>query len=368
MGALRVLAVTNMYPTESRPDVGTFVHQQIEGLKRLGLEVEVLHMTRSHAASNAKAGPFLIAARRSYWGARLKVQRRIDAVSPDIVHSMYGGVMAEIVTRASGRLPVVVSFCGSDLLGEPASTIVRRVAIRLGVWASHVAASRADAIIVKSQNLRDALGRHIDSRRVWTIANGVDMERFRPMSQSSCREKLGWRPDVAHVLFPSFAGHPRKRFPLARAAVDLLRASGIDIELHELQMVQHEDIPTWLNASDCVILTSVNEGSPNIVKEALACDRPVVSVDVGDVRERLEGIPGCFVTDATPEDLSEKLRRVLESSARRVDGRVRVHDLALERVAERLLDVYRTVLEDFQPSEHQRFLAPAGPKSRRSFS
>jgi len=338
---LRVLAVTNMYPSLESPGVGTFIEQQVAGLRRVGdVEVEVLHADRLTEGMSVY--------RRL--GDRLRAA--IERHRPDVLHVMYGGVLADVSTRAAGSVPTVVSFCGSDLLGEPSEGVVRRMAIRYGLAASKRAARRALGIIVKSRNLRDALPTGTDPRRVWTIPNGVDLSRFKPMVALSCRQRLGWDADRAkdgtasdrlHVLFPSHPGHPRKRYALALAAVERLRASGRDVELHTLKAVPHDEIPLWINASDCVLLTSTHEGSPNIVKEALACDRAVVSVDVGDVSERLEGVEGCFVSAATPRDLSLALDRVRERGGR-VEGRSRMSELSIERVARRLLEVYRAVV------------------------
>jgi glycosyltransferase involved in cell wall biosynthesis len=333
---ISVLAVTNMYPTAETPAAGTFIERQIEGLRRAGeVDVEVLHIDRLGRGMAV------------YRGLAERIRGEIDRSAPDLVHVMYGGVLADVVTRAAGAVPTVVSFCGSDLLGEPADSIARRVAIRFGVAASRRAARRALGIVVKSRNLRDALPEGTDPRRVWTIPNGVDLQRFHPMDADECRARLGWNgpPERLHVLFPSHPGHPRKRYPLALAAVDRLHASGRDVELHTLGAVPHPEIPVWINASDCVLLTSTHEGSPNIVKEALACDRAVVAVDVGDVAERLERIDGCFVTGPTTRELSLALDEVRERGGR-IDGRSRVRDLSIERVARRLLEVYRAIVPE----------------------
>jgi glycosyltransferase involved in cell wall biosynthesis len=146
------------------------------------------------------------------------------------------------------------------------------------------------------------------------------------------------------VLFPADRARAEKRFPLAEAAVEALRGRGADVVLHALAGVPHDEVPTWINAADAVLLTSTHEGSPNAVKEALACDVPVVSVDVGDVRSLLDGIAGCVVAPADPAGLADGLAAVL-SGPGRVEARERHLGLSLERAAERLIEVYETVLE-----------------------
>jgi teichuronic acid biosynthesis glycosyltransferase TuaC len=124
--------------------------------------------------------------------------------------------------------------------------------------------------------------------------------------------------------------------------VALLRADGTDVELHVLAGVPPDAVATWLNAADTVLLTSAHEGSPNVVKEALACNVPVVSVDVGDVRERIHEIAGCYIADPTPEDLAAKVERAVRREGA-ITARERVADISLERVAARLWDIYATV-------------------------
>jgi glycosyltransferase involved in cell wall biosynthesis len=131
---------------------------------------------------------------------------------------------------------------------------------------------------------------------------------------------------------------------MAEAAVANARRAGLDVELHPLQGVPHADVPMWLNASSVVILTSQHEGSPNIVKEALACNIPVVSVDVGDVAERIEGIAGCYIAAATPGDLADKLQ-IVRANPGRVESRHKMQELSLERVALRLTQYYEFVLK-----------------------
>jgi glycosyltransferase involved in cell wall biosynthesis len=130
---------------------------------------------------------------------------------------------------------------------------------------------------------------------------------------------------------------------LARAAVEILKRYPVSVEIHELQGVANDQVPLWINASDVLLLTSLHEGSPTIVKESLACDVPVVSVDVGDVRERIQRIDGCYLALADPSDLASKLNLVY-NSLRRVKGRVHMQELSLERTALRLKQFYDEIL------------------------
>ncbi|HBH81730.1 MAG TPA: hypothetical protein DDY39_18040 [Nitrospira sp.] len=199
--------------------------------------------------------------------------------------------------------------------------------------------------MVKSRNLEQALPATVIRSKVRIIPNGIDLKRFKPIDQADCRNRLGWDPNRFHVLFPAnVGGDPRKRLYLAQAAVDKANRSGLNVELHQLRGVSHEAVPIWLNASDVVLLTSLHEGSPNIIKEALACDVSVVSVDVGDVRERIDGIEGCHIALPDPDDLGIKLSLVAANKGR-VAGHAKMQALSLEQTALRLGSFYHEVVE-----------------------
>jgi glycosyltransferase involved in cell wall biosynthesis len=329
---LRILVVTNMYPTRQNPSVGVVVERQVQSLRDLGLEVDVLHLDRRSRG------------RRVYWRLGRALRQAVERVQPNLVHVTYGGVTAYLATRAVRDRPVVVYFRGSDLLGSPAEALARRFTIHLGVIASRIAAARAAAAIVDSENLRAALPSDAAGGNVWIVPSGIDLVRFAPLDREGCRTQLGWAADRHHVLFPAPASRPEKRYALAEAAVARLGASGFEVDLHELDGVAHADVPTWMNASDVVLLTSTHEGSPNVVKEALACNVPVVAVDVGDVSQRLANLRGCYVAAPTADDLAENLGLAL-SAGERVDARGTLADISLERTAERLLKIYRAVIE-----------------------
>ncbi len=330
---MKVLAATNMYPSGANPKAGTFIEQQILGLRRIGVHVDVVLVDRANRGASA------------YGMTRSEVRRAVHERSPDIVHVMYGGVFADLATRSCQGLPVVVSFCGVDLLGAKYGSVFYILRTWIGRRRSIRAARRAHAIIVKSNNLRDGLPSGIDPRIVAVLPNGVDLERFRPLDRLECQEKLGWESGVFHILFSTTdPKDPKKRLRLAERAVDTLNGRGTRAEIHGLHHVPHEEVPVWLNAADVVLMTSrADEGSPNIIKEALACNRPVVSLDVGDVKERIEGIEGCHVAEADPGDLASKLQLV-SRGPRAVESRERMGALSIETVARRLVAVYEAAL------------------------
>ena len=151
------------------------------------------------------------------------------------------------------------------------------------------------------------------------------------------------------MIFATNNDDPIKRPELAAAAVEVLRARGVPADLHVLRGVPYPDVPVWLNASDAVLVTSRSEGSPTIVKEALACNRPVVSVAVGDVSDQIAGIAGCFVCGDGASELADKLQRVSEGP-RVVSGREHMVRYSIESTAKRLCEFYEETLESWRGS------------------
>ena len=328
----RVLAITNMYPSADRPWQGTFVEQQVQGLMSIGVETNVLYFDRK------TEGPLI------YYRMARRIQTALASFEPHLIHVMYGGVMADKITDLPRARPVIVTFHGSDLLGENLSGMWRKLVSHHGVRCSWLAARRAQGVVVVARHLERVLPAEVDRRKVRVIPCGIDLERFQPMNKDDCRQKLGWTPKTFHVLFPANVGDPVKRPWLARAAVETLQAQGVQAELHLLAGVPYAEVPWWINACDVLILTSLHEGSPTVVKEALACQVPVVSVEVGDVAERIAGVEGCHLAAAEPHALARKLLAVRNRNAR-VHAGAAVAALSLTQVAERLKGFYDEVLD-----------------------
>lgn len=331
---MRVLAVVNDWPTPEFPGAGSHMRQLLSGIEEVGVRLEVFFINR------------LADGARVYLSAAKRLRERIEQARFDAVHVTYGGILAERVTSQLRDYPTLVTFCGSDLLGENRSGHLRKAVSRLGVIASYRAARLATGVIVQSANLAEALPKDVERAKVRIIPNGVDLDRFKPLDRDECCRRLGWHQDRFHVLFSRNGGDPVKRLDLAETAVDRLNAWGISSELHLLERVPHDEVPIWLNACDSLVLTSQHEGSPNIVKEALACNRPVVFVDVGDVAERVRGIEGCYLVPRETAGIAMGLRRVHEGQ-RRVKGREKMAELSLKAASHRIRKFYTEAVDRF---------------------
>ncbi len=321
--ALRVLMITSEWPTPQKPYDVPFVVRQVEFLRKAGIEVNVLAFHGGRKPQN-------------YARAWLKAWAEISTGQYDLVHAQWGqsGLLA-----LPKRIPLVVTFRGDDLNGitDPDGKLTKSGVVLQNL--SRLVARTADQIIVVSENL----ARLLPDRAYHIIPSGLDLDLFCPAPQELARNQLDLDPDRKYVLFAGSASRPGKRYPLAQEAVQLLKQE-MDVELLVVKNVTHDKIPVFMNASDVLLMTSLHEGSPNVVKEALACNLPVVSTDVGDVRYRIGKIPGCAVlADDQPETIATTLRKVLRRGER-VDSRPTVVDLDENILSQKVIRVYQNAL------------------------
>ena len=184
-----------------------------------------------------------------------------------------------------------------------------------------MAAWRAQSLVVKSHNLLSALPAPLRSRAE-IIPNGVDDKVFTPLGRTDARSKLGWTESQPIVLFNTGVNvHNRimrvvKNLPLAQATMTELRKSHPVAKLEMLSFTPQADVALKMTAADCLLVTSIHEGSPNIVKEAMACNLPVVTVPCGDVEERLAGVQPGSVAAYDAAQLATSIRQVLERGGR----------------------------------------------------
>jgi teichuronic acid biosynthesis glycosyltransferase TuaC len=288
-----------------------FLTQQVEALEERGVSVTTMSVAGEVSADTA----------RSPLDYLRTVPRVLREAGPeyDLVHAHYG--LTAPAALAQLRLPVVLSLWGSDVHGPTAPV-------------SKLCAPLCAEVVVMSAEMGAALGRDCT-----VIPDGVDLERFRPEPRSSARETVGWADDEYHVLFPYSPARTVKNYSRAKRVVDAAsRRVDRPVRLQTISGVDHDAVATYFNAADALLLTSDSEGSPNSVKEALACNVPVVSLAVGDVPERLAGVDPSVVARSDRE-LVDGLVGVLERGERS-NGRESARAVSIERTAERMLAVY----------------------------
>jgi glycosyltransferase involved in cell wall biosynthesis len=321
---MRVLVLTAMYPSAERPSLGTFVREQVESLRRAGIEIEVMRIEGTGTL-------------RKYLRAGGALRARLRAERFDLVHAHYG--LAGMSARMQASCPVVVTYHGSDLLGEVAANGRYTWEGRFKVFLGQLAGLLATRCIVVSDLLQTRLWR----RDAAVIPMGVDLDLFRPLPQDEARRGLGLASGRRYVLFLADPAVGVKRHDIARAAVDRLAASYPAVELLAVSGVPHDRVPMYMAACDVLVLTSNHEASPCAIKEALACNLPIVAVPVGDIPQRIAGVAGCHLCDRSPDDVAAKLALAL-ATGDRSDGRRKVEAISLERIARRTIGVYERAL------------------------
>jgi glycosyltransferase involved in cell wall biosynthesis len=187
------------------------------------------------------------------------------------------------------------------------------------------------------------LKRRLKIETAQVIPNGVDLNLFQPADQAEARRSLGLSPQKKFVLFPYDPQRPEKRFDLVEAAVAEARKAVPDLEILPVFGVPQRRMPLYMNAADVLVLASLSEGSPNVVKEAMATNLPVVTVDVGDTAEMIGQTEGCYVVPREAGEIAAKIAEVCRRG-KRTQGRERMSRLSIENVARQVVEVYSSVV------------------------
>jgi teichuronic acid biosynthesis glycosyltransferase TuaC len=319
---LKVLYVVPAGPSGTASMV--FAHAEITRLREAGVATETV-MVRT--APN----PLTIA-------RQIRVLRvREQEFQPHIVHAHFGSITA-FITVCAVRAPVVITFRGSDLNPSPSDGLLRNTIQKL---LSHISVFVAARAITVSKGLAEKV--RWARQKVRVIPTGVDLQFFKPIPRSEARVRLGWSQEEVVVLFNAGLTPRVKRLDLAEEACKIASRSLPSIRLEVLDgRIPHAELPARMSAADCLLVTSDYEGSPDIVKEALACNLPIVSVDVGDVRERIEGVRGTRIASRDSREIAGAISELL-TSRELSNGRSKISEIAADKIRDQIMAVYREI-------------------------
>lgn len=337
---LSLLMVTSEWPTAEHPEWVPFLVRQVDFLRRAGVDVDVFAFRGARRPER-------------YLKAWVALRRRLAHGKYDLIHAQFGqsGLLA-----LPKSLPLVVTFRGTELLGELTPDGRETLCSKLIRWICRdFVARKANAVIVVADHMRRWLPPTVSAH---VVPSGLDFAQLPRLPVAEARIQLGLPLDERLVLFVGSSARVLqqrgvKRYPLAQKAVEILNQS-LPTRLVVAVGVPHSQIPVYMSACDALVFASMREGSPNVIKEALACDLPVVSVSVGDVAERLEGVEGCeLCPDDDPNTIAQCLERVLRRG-KRIAGREAVQHLDESLLAQQMIRIYRSVLGNTKEGGNER--------------
>lgn len=305
---MKILVVANYNPGHFSP----FIVEQMGSLRKMGVEIETYGIVG-----------------KGLWGYLKNIcgiRKKIREYHPDLIHAHYG--LSGLCANLQRAVPVVTTYHGSDIHCGGWILSLSRLSIRFSTYNIFV-----------SRRLQDLSGTHQSNTAI--IPCGIDMETIHDMPRHEAKRLM--KRDKPFVLFSGSFTNDVKNATLAKEAM----AKVDNAELVELRGYSREEVNLLMNAADCLLMTSHREGSPQVIKEAMACGTPVVSVDVGDVKDVIGDTEGCYIAERNPDDIADKIRQALAFKGK-TNGRQRIINLGLSNdlVAKRLVGIYQQVLND----------------------
>lgn len=309
MKLLVVCSFKKDQPTQMAP----FVNEQMEALRTMGVECDC----------------FLVKGKGAFGYLRqLKpLKNKISTFRPNAVHAHFG--LCGLLANLQRKTPVVTTYHGSDI-NDKKALLFSKLAMRLSAWNIFVS--------------RKTIGLAKPKKKYALLPCGVDLSDLQLTDKTEARRRMNLDASKRYVLFAGAFNNAVKNALLAKEAVALLHDD--NVKLLELKGYSRDEVTLLMCTADVLLMTSFTEGSPQVVKEAMACGCPIVSVDVGDVKERIDGEAGCYVAKTRePKELTELLQKALTFEGK-TKGREKLlgDGLDNEQVAQKLIGIYNHVM------------------------
>lgn len=291
-----------------------FIVEQVEALRRAGCEIDSFGLQGKGIRGYMNNFPGLI--------------RKIKDFPPDIIHAHYG--LSGLFANIQRKVPVVTTYHGSDI-NDPKVLHFSKMAMCLSVW----------NIFVSQKALKIAQPK----RNYSLLPCGIDLNDLQLTDKSLARRKMNLDEEKKYILFAGSFDNTVKNAPLAKEAVAMMPDE--NVELLELKGYSRNEVTLLMCAADAFLMTSYTEGSPQVIKEAMACGCPILSVDVGDVRERIAGASGCYVSETrNPEELVDLIKKAFDFEGK-TTGREKIINDCLDnsQVAQKLIAIYEKICQ-----------------------
>lgn len=306
---MRILFVASYNKNRFAP----FIVEQAEALRRFGCDIDFFGLQGKGFKGYLKNLPAL--------------KQKIKEFHPQLIHAHYG--LSGLLANLQRKVPVVTTYHGSDINDRKVLPF-SRLAMRLSAWNIFVS--------------QKTLGIANPKKNHTLLPCGIDLTELQLTEKQEARRKMHLNLDKKFVLFAGAFDNAVKNAQLAQEAIAQL--DDPNLELLELKGYSREEVTLLMCAADAFLMTSYAEGSPQVIKEAMACGCPIVSVDVGDVKERIQDVEGCFVAKTRdPKELA-----VLFSKALPFEGKTKGREKMIadgldnRNVGERLMEIYREII------------------------
>ena len=306
---MKILIVANNKPGRFSP----FVLEQVDALKRLGVDFNFFGVDGKGASGYLSSLPAL--------------KKKIHEYHPDLVHAHYG--LSGLLANLQRSVPVITTYHGSDVHSLGLNLSISKIVSRFSAYNIFVSKDLLELTCCKQGKQS-------------VIPCGVDTTTFYPIERTDARKQLRWDTSGKYVLFAGAFDNEVKNSQLAMAAVSLVP----EAKLMELRGYTREQVNLVMNAANCLLMTSYREGSPVVTKEAMACGTPIVSVDVGDVKEVTTGVDGCFITTYDEIDIAAKIKTALSFQGK-TEGPQKISEKGLSNdiLVKQIFDIYKKVIE-----------------------
>lgn len=305
---MRILVVASFNKRTFAP----FIVEQVDALKRQGCDIDFFGLQGKGLQGYLRNLPNL--------------KRKINEFRPDVIHAHYG--LSGLLANLQRGVPVVTTYHGSDINDKKVLRF-SKMAIRLSAW--NIFVSKKTLAIAKLK------------KKYSLLPCGIDFSELQLTNKDEARKRMNLEADKCYVLFAGAFDNEVKNTSLAKEALALFEDK--DVELLELKGYTRDEVTLLMCAVDAFLMTSISEGSPQVIKEAMACGCPIVSVDVGDVGERIVGVEGCFVAETRePKEIAALLQKAIAFEGK-TNGRDRIVADGLDNqlVAERLMEIYKRI-------------------------
>ncbi len=264
-----------------------FVVEQVAALEKLGVECRYFPVRNKGLVGYLKQLP--------------ELKNVIKEFTPDVVHAHYG--LCGLFANLQRRVPVVTTYHGSDINDKKVLKL-SKIAIRRSAYNVFVSQKNIDIARPKKNYV--------------LIPCGINLEEYPYIEKSEARAQMGLGLDKKYILFAGAFDNAVKNASLAKEAIAAMNDE--NVQLLELKGYSRQQVALLMQAVDTFLMTSFTEGSPQVIKESLVCGCPIVSVDVGDVKERVEGVDGCFVAKRDADDLASCLKKAI-AFGKRTNGK-----------------------------------------------